>query len=138
MFIVISDKLGLFCPSDHKGHDKKASPGQRKEAKSFLRPSSKDTPRRVEGATSPIVSPKQKKKTSSRAAPKSTTTTSDFNTFFDAGGSDPFSATDFGQNFFKSAGDDESTGSGHPFFSQSNSKQRDPFDPRNYKTEAGR
>jgi hypothetical protein len=87
-----------------------------------------------------VVSPKPKKKTSSRAASAATTNVSDFNSFFNVGDSDPFPAVDFDQtdNFFRSAGDDISTGSGHPFFSQSNNQRRDQFDPRNYKTESGR
>jgi hypothetical protein len=45
--------------------------------------------------------------------------------FLDADLSDPFPATFFqGDNVFKRPGDDQSTGSGHPFFSANQKKDK--------------
>lgn len=52
---------------------------------------------------------------------------------------DPFAAETFdtGNNFFASGFDDQSTGSGNPFFRDTDNSNT-YFDPRQYKTEQGR
>ena len=117
--------LLLFVMIGHKkvGHGKGQAPP------SFLKPNSKDTPRR----TSPVQS-----EAPASSSPLGSSALGSFFSTTDT--TDPFASSAFGgTNFFSSQTDDQSTGSGHPFFVQSASNTKETsFDPRNYKTESSR
>jgi hypothetical protein len=103
----------------------KKSPRGKTDKKEFLRPNTKDTPKRGEESTSP----------GGTTPDKSVDSTGALSSFFsDADLNDPFPATFFqGDNFFKEPVDDQSTGSGHPFFSANQKKEKTSFDPRKYR-----
>ena len=90
--------------------------------------SSKDTPQRTAG----LAPPKQDSRSKTKEPVDS---------FFDA--SDPFPVNTFGEEsiFFAGGMDDQFMGTSNPFFvapPPSAKKSSKQFDPRNYKTEAGR
>jgi hypothetical protein len=119
----VSDVAPPFAVGDKK------SPRGKTEKKEFLRPNTKDTPKRGEEITS----------SGGTTPTKSVDPTVALSLFFsDADLNDPFPATSFqGDNFFKTPVDDQSTGSGHPFFSANTKKEKTSFDPRNYKATSG-
>ena len=105
---------------------KKTERGKDHAKKEFLRPNVKDTPRRA----SPLRGALEQTTTPTKSDP-----IGGLSSFFsDVDANDPFPATFQGSNFFKTHVDDQSTGSGHPFFTQSGNKKKEAtFDPRNYK-----
>jgi hypothetical protein len=115
-----------------------SSPG-----KSFLRPSTRDTPKRDGDLPSPSAkvgkTPKRLSSGKSSNKPMKSPPTSSMTTpdsFFETGLTEPFS-TEFGDNnFFTSDFDNETTGS-NPFFKETGSK-KETFDPRKYKADSGR
>lgn len=116
------EKIKVSIPKTGGSSSRKTS--SKSGGKSFLKPSTRDS-------KNPRV----------LAPPKADTAGSNNgggaleNFFEDANPSDPFPSESFGgTNFFSGGADDQSTGSGNPFF-KSSGQQKDPFDPRNYKTE---
>lgn len=129
--------------------------GHKKAAKetaspTFLKPNSKDTPRRtspVQSDTSHASSRSKSHNSSSSSTPDKSGLGSFFSNCTSTENPDPFPSSSFGgTNFFASHGDDESTSSKNPFFYSPGSNNNNTaaanketsFDPRNYKTEPTR
>jgi len=118
------EKIKVSIPKTAVGRDKKHA-NTPLSPKPLLRPSLRDTPGRG-GVESPLTT------TSREALEKKP-----LDSFLDFEPGNPFPDGSFGgKNFFDGSSDDQSTGSGHPFFKQTD-QSRNLFDPRNYKTESG-
>lgn len=129
----------LFGEVNEPGQKNKKPPTS-SSGKSFLRPSSRDTPKRdgdmpsrKDGEPTKAV-----KRPSSTGAATATTPDESLGSFFNATSTDPFPAESFGgDNFFANEQFDNESASSNPFFKEGGNK-KDMFDPRNYKTESGR
>mmetsp|Transcript_25143 Transcript_25143/g.42836 ORF Transcript_25143/g.42836 Transcript_25143/m.42836 type:complete len:301 (-) Transcript_25143:207-1109(-) len=114
------EKIKVSIPRT-SGSNKEKKQGGSSGTKSFLRPSSRDTPSRGGPADHQAT---QTKSSFEEIPPKS-----DFKAFSGGSGNDPFSSESFeGENFFEGVEDKGND----PFF------QPNQFDPRNFNAESGR